>query len=254
MWHVCVMMAFRACSACGSKDQTPEGRKELEDQDMNLRTTTLSVLAALALMLGNTAQAATIVSYDFSLDDNPTVEAANSGSSAMTGAGWTSGGSPSFGRSTAGNYYGRGPSNTVGTSWVGFTITADTGYALDLDQLAFDYYVQQRQSGTWFIFEVRSSVDSYASAIAGTYSENPADQGAPYENATLDLTGGSYDGLESISFRLYAKSDSTPNFNDIVRWDNILVSGDVNTTAIPEPASLAMGLVGLTLIAGRRRR
>ncbi|MCH7226807.1 GDSL-type esterase/lipase family protein [Haloferula sp. A504] len=200
-----------------------------------------------ALVIGITTQtpSPSIVFYDFedaSLD-NPTTEATNTSSSTMTGAGWTSGSSASFGRSTAGNYFGRGPSDTAGTSYIEFTITAVGGYSLHLTELAFDYYVQAAQAGSQFTFEVRSSLDGFVSSIPGNYSANPATVGTPYESATLDLSGGSYDGLASITFRLYATSSAPPLFTDILRWDNITVSGSV-AQADPDPDPPT--LVGIT--------
>jgi hypothetical protein len=143
----------------------------------------------------------------------------------MTGTGFGN-----SGRSTAGNFFGRGISPTDLEDYISFTITADTGFTLDLSQLEFDYYVQQDQSPfNSFTFEVRSSVDGFTAATSGTYTLNPATSGAPYEDATFDLTGASYQGLSSIEFRLYAKTSGSEQFNDIVRWDNITVTGTVTS-------------------------
>jgi hypothetical protein len=229
------------------------GMEPWENRNMNLQTTTFSMLAALALMLGNTSQAATIASYDFNTDANPNTEAANSSPSATTGTGFLGSGRSSSSLS----FFGRGISTSAVTSYISFTITADNGYVLDLDQLDFDYHFQQDQGGSQdqVTFEVRSSVDNFASAVSGTYEANPTTAtGSTLLDATFDLSGGTYDDLASIEFRLYATNDTETHNNDIVRWDNIVVSGDVTTNAIPEPASLASGLFGLALIAARRRR
>jgi hypothetical protein len=195
-----------------------------------MRFSNVWVYAAVTIVASALQVAAeTIVSYDFNTNDDPTSEALNTSSSAMTGAGWGDNG-----RSSAGNFYGRGVSITPVTSYVAFTITADGGSTLDLTQLTYDYYVQQVQSGSAFTFETRSSVDGFASAIPGTYSLNPSGTTSPYQHATLALSGDSYDGLTSIEFRLYATSGTAYNYNDIMRWDNIVVTGSVggpDTTA-----------------------
>jgi len=216
---------------------------------MKLHTKTLlTSLAAFAVAAG--AHAATIVSYDFQTNADPTTEAANTSSNTVDGFGFSGDGrsSSSF------SYFGRGPSTDPLTTYISFTITADSGYQLDLDQLDFDYHFQQSQGVTTdkVAFEVRSSVDGFASAIPGTYEENPADQSTPLQAASLALTGGSYDGLTSVEFRLYATNDTESIFNDIVRWDNIVVTGDA--PLVPEPGSLAlMGLGGLCVMRRRRK-
>ena len=187
-----------------------------------------AVRVSLALAITSSLQAADIVTYDFTTDADPNTEASNTSSSTMDpGSGWGNSGRSSFSL----NFFGRGISTTPVTSYVAFTTAADSGYTIDLTQLDFDYHFQQSEGVTsdQVTFEVRSSVDSFASAIPGTYSLNPAGVTAPYENATFNLSGGSYDGLASIEFRLYATNDTEQRFNDIVRWDNITVSGSATS-------------------------
>lgn len=124
-------------------------------------------------------------------------------------------------------------------------------------QNEFNYHMSQNQTAGGphsFTFEVRSSLDSFASAIPGTYSTNPVTAGsAPPagESASFDLSGGNYDDLQNITFRLYLTGSVTGN-NDVARWNNILVEGSV--AVIPEPTTALLGSLGLLLFLLRRRR
>ncbi len=199
---------------------------------------------------------ATIVSYDFATSANPTTQLANTTSTAVTSTSvqWT--GSTNNGWSGSSfSFFGRGPKDTNLTSYIQFTVSAAPTYTLDLSGFSFNYHMSQIQSANAnFSFEVRSSSDNYASAIAGTYSVNPvtnATAGATYRTASFDLTGGSFDDLEDITFRLYVTGNVTPNTNDIARWDDIVLTGDI--TVIPEPASALLCSLGLLGLLRRRR-
>lgn len=224
-------------------------------------SSTLGVFAAFAgLAIAPLGNAATIVAYDFDTNASPTTGSviANTASTPVTSAGWFNNDqSGSSGRSgTSFSYFGRGPSNIPGTSYIGFTITADPTYTLDLTALSFNYHMSQIQSVGGphsFTFEVRSSLSNFASAIPGTYSTNPLTAGSATpagESATFDLSGGNYDDLENITFRLYV-TGSVTGFNDIARWDNILVEGSV--AAIPEPTTALLSSLGLLFLLRRRR-
>jgi hypothetical protein len=211
------------------------------------------VVASLSLLAG-TSHAATIVSYDFSSDANPTTELADTNSTAVTSdaSRWT--GSNNHGRSAAGNYFGRGPKDTALTSYVQFTVNADSGYTLNLASLSYGYQMSQIQgSGTApFTFETRSSVDGFASAISGTYSTNPVSSAtSSFHTATFDLSSIAYSGLESIEFRFYVTGSGAGFANDIARWDDITVTGDV--ALIPEPTTALLGGLGLLALLRRRR-
>ena len=72
-------------------------------------------------------------------------------------------------------------------------------------------------------------------------------------NLTEDLPAG--DSETHISARPGGDSEVVAGLMDEMRISNIARGpGDMRFTVIPEPASLAMGLMGLTLIAARRRR
>lgn len=214
----------------------------------------LLMFAALFAGFSVSGSAAVIVNYDFSVDANPTTQLVNTSSTAVnsTSAQWT--GSSNNGRSTAGNFFGRGPKTTELTSYIQFTVSADPTYVFDLTQLSYGYQMSQIQSANprSFTFETRSSVDGFGSAISGTYSTNPVTAGgASFHTATFDLSGGTYDGLDEVTFRLYVTGNVTPNTNDIARWDNILVEGGV--TLIPEPSAALLGGLGVLLLLRRRR-
>lgn len=222
---------------------------------MKINKSLLLAIAAFALSIP-TSHAATIVAYGFATNSSPTTVIANTTSTPVTSAGWfnndQSGSSGWSGSSFS--YFGRGPSTTAGTSYIGFTITADPTYTLDLTALSFNYHMSQIQTAGGphsFTFELRSSLSNFATAIPGTYSTNPVTAGtATLHSASFNLSGGNYDDLENITFRLYVTGSVTGN-NDIARWDDILAEGSV--AAVPEPSTVLLGGLGLLALLRRRR-
>ena len=212
---------------------------------MKTNLTSLLALSAFAVAIP-VAHGATVVFYDFATDLNPTTEAANTSSTAVAGEGFGGTGRSSF----ENNAFGRGISMDVGESYLGFTINADSGFTLDLTDLSFLYRISQIEgASTEFTFEVRSSVDGFAAEVPGTYSTNPTGVSGSNRTASFDLTGGDFAGLETVTFRLGVTGNGASNFNDIARWDDILVEGSV----IPEPSAALLGSLGLLALLRRRR-
>lgn len=217
------------------------------------------ILAATGLLLlPLTSHAAiTIAYYDFATNTSVTTTGANNTATTVTGANWT-GSAPNNGRSTgngpdgnAGHYFGRGPKDTAATSYIQFGVTATNFTTLDLSSLSFDYWTASiATTGTpSFTFEVRSSLDTYAAAIPGTYSLNPIIKvnDGQFQTASFDLTGSSFQDLATITFRLYVTGSAAANTNDIVRFD------DIQLQVIPEPTTALLGSLGLLALLRRRR-
>lgn len=131
-----------------------------------------------------------------------------------------------------------------------FTVTADAGYELNLDDLALDGFSEPR--GVTMTIYLQSSLGGFGSAnpviASGTFIEAPM---TSPDSLTLDLGAAQFDGLSSITFRLFISDDKTQN-NQIGRLDNIRLSGVVSL--IPEPASVALLGLGALMIGARRRR
>ena len=120
-----------------------------------------------------------------------------------------------------------------------FTITPTTGTLLP-QSLEFD--AARGGAGTPRGYAVRSSADNFASTIS---SADLATVRPLFTHVTIPLTAPQFQGLSSLTFRVYSYSPAAGNSVD---YDNIVF------TAVPEPTSAALLLGTLLPVALRRRR
>jgi len=130
-----------------------------------------------------------------------------------------------------------------------FDIDPDTGYAMDLESITFDLSVANGARPMSYV--LRSSLDSFASDIAGTEVVDLGAQG--FTLTTLNLPSASFDNLtDAVEFRLYTWSTAgSGSSGSAWQFDNITLNG---TVFIPEPTSAAMLLGACSLLLLRRRR
>lgn len=196
------------------------------------------------------SHAAILANYNFTSATASVDADANS-----TASSFTSNYGSNSGLSGAGNYFVRvqvtppltDPVTT--TNYFTFTVTAASGFTLNLTDLALKTALvdPNQPSGTTF---VRSSVDGFAFDL-GSYTQTGT-SGSDFTNRSIDLTGAAYQNLSSITFRIYHydDTDSTSSTGLVHRIDDVVLNG----SAIPEPASLAiLGLGGLSMLVRRRR-
>lgn len=184
---------------------------------------------------------------------------ASGGAADLTASDITVTDSVNMGGSSAGNFFIRGDvtdGDTVldvasslfttsyePTDYLSWTVTADAGSQLELDQVSFDYWNEGSGGGSSYsvAFALRSSVDGFTSDLAvsdGGYLNGfiPNTDTTAY-NAVATL-GAEFEGLSSVEFRLYTYGDLGFNASgERGRIDNISHSG---ATTIPEPATLGL--------------
>lgn len=122
--------------------------------------------------------------------------------------------------------------------YVLFTVTAASGYVLNLENLTFNA-AMGGTSGPRTL-SVANSVDglSVSSAVAVSPALLARGTMTAY---TYDFSGASYQGLTTITIRFYF---DTPTVSQNIDIDSIQLNGAV--VAVPEPANLTM----LSLLAG----
>ena len=132
--------------------------------------------------------------------------------------------------------------------YVAFTVTANSGFVLNLDALAFD--IRRGLRGTQD-YAVRSSVDTFATYIV--FANNVIND-TSVRRQSIDLTSAAFQELTSIEFRIYFddRLNNSSSASDVF-IDNLILSGSVSS--IPEPSTYGLALGGLALaIAALRRR
>lgn len=150
-----------------------------------------------------------------------------------------------------------------------FTVSADPSYTLNLNSLSFDARrATDNNNSPSRGFELWATTNGEAFDIAKASTQrlvsvfspvpDPADPESPHldylgnrsagaTSFNLDLSGAEYQGLESITFRVYHLSEAT-TFNG-VEFGDVTLSGQV----IPEPSvALLSGFAAFALL--RRRR
>ena len=133
-----------------------------------------------------------------------------------------------------------------------FTVSADAGNILDLDNLTFDTLdggVAAAQD-----FAVRSSLDGFAAnldlldGMGGIIAGGIGDISTA---ADVDLSGSQFDSVTTVEFRIYLDNrEQDGNAGSGTGIDNLILNGEV----VPEPSTaLLSAFAGLGLLARRRR-
>ncbi len=122
-----------------------------------------------------------------------------------------------------------------------FTLTADTGYLLNLTALDFD--ATRGGASTPRGYAVRTSVDGFASVL-GT-ADLPTVR-PTFTHVNLSLAGAAFQNLSTITFNIYSYSPAT---GSAVDYDSVVVSG--TTQAVPEPGATGLLLLGAVGMLGR---
>lgn len=130
------------------------------------------------------------------------------------------------------------------TDYVEATVSANPGFVLDLTQFAAEVY----RSGTGpQNVEIRTSVDNYAAPI--TAATIPL--ATTWQVISVTLTGAAYQGLSSITVRIYAYgATGTTPANGTLRFDNVTLSGAVTPVGGAETASVSFSPTSATVTEG----
>lgn len=127
-----------------------------------------------------------------------------------------------------------------------FSIDTIEGTEVDLSELYFD--AGRGGGSTPRGWGIASSLDNFATILD---TEAIATQRPDFTTYFIDLSDPMFQNLtEEVTFRMYAFS---PSDGSTIEFDNITVLGRT-TSAVPEPATAAMGLLSLAALAMRRRR
>ena len=138
--------------------------------------------------------------------------------------------------------------------FVSFDVAISAAEEFDFTEIALDYNAIAPSD---FAVGIFSSLTGFTAGdvIAGDFENNFSGNFSSFADP-IDLSGlAALQGLTdtTVEFRIYL-SDFSSATSRIHELDNISVSADVVTTAVPEPSSMALlGLGGIALLARRRK-
>jgi hypothetical protein len=247
-----------------------------ESSIMRNHLVSLFVAPALVLAMSAWSQAAVLAQYTFGVNEATQTLAAETVAPGVTasavnsvgtelgksdyvhvqGPGWWFGESNGAGGNVAamswkGNAYEPAITGAQdgGPAYFAFTVTPNAGTTMLLTDLQFK--VGKAAAVQAPFFYVNTDVDGFGSTQyidSGPITAQPSGGALNWQTETVDLSAAKYQGLDSITFRIYYYGDWGPEGF----WDDITVNGAV--AAVPEPAALSvLGLGGVMMLTRRRR-
>lgn len=222
-----------------------------------------SALFALVLVFCIDVANAALIVYDFdggSSSSSDTDVNSTAGSYTALIGGLSSSSNSGFARATD-----FASANTF-TTLSQFSVTANSGFLLDLSSLDFSYGVTQVTDGRNFQFQIYTDVDSFTTPIFDSGLLSGTGIGSEFVN--IDLTGASFNNLSDITFRIdgLVSDNSGADNQHIMRILSTQTSGGGNlagttdlilngtSVAIPEPSVAPLFALGAFALALRRRR
>lgn len=139
------------------------------------------------------------------------------------------------------------PASFMLGAYLTFTITPNPGHVLNLDEFSFDIRAVGMSSPYTAYYQVRTSVDGFASAVV--WGSVTSASGS-FTTITTSL-GPSFKNLGSIEFRMLF-SDSNQGAVNYILVDNITVVGSTVLVPEPEESVVVAGLALVGLAAWRK--
>lgn len=142
---------------------------------------------------------------------------------------------------------------TLNGEYLLFTVTADPGYQLNLESLGFNARrattgANARGISVWGATNGSSFTYTPAGYLLQTNVTANRSSVTP-DPFMVDLTGASYQGIDSITFRMFATGGTTNHGMDL---SGLTLNGTVSP--VPEPSAALLATAAATLGLLRRRR
>jgi PEP-CTERM motif len=127
-----------------------------------------------------------------------------------------------------------------------FRVTPNPGFSFNLQDLTLDTSSTNTDENIF----IRSSVDNYQTDLASFLRTT-----TNFQNTVVDLSGAAFDNITStMEFRFYVY-DNSDSDSQGARFDNVTLNGtNAAVSAVPEPSTSLLMLVGLGSLAAARRR
>lgn len=126
-------------------------------------------------------------------------------------------------------------------SFFQFTVTPNAGNFLNLGNLSFE--AAKGGASAPRGYDLRSSLDSYATSISSAEITTVATVGSPvFQNFSIPLSGPSYLNISSpVTFRLYGY---TPTVSATLTWNSITLS----SVSVPEPSTVLLSIAAVSTL------
>lgn len=135
--------------------------------------------------------------------------------------------------------------------YIGFTIDPVAGFDLTFESVTFDGFRNNGSSNANMEVYLLSSIDGFTSSALIGFGDI-ATSAAAGEDVEILFSGAQFENVSTATeFRFYFADDGAGGTSR-VSFDNFVLNG--TSQLIPEPASLVLAGLGLSLLAGRRRR